>query len=63
MTTASPRLADDLLKGVPQIAEYTGDSERRTYYLLENDLIPGFKVGTRWHSRKSQLDSHYQPAA
>lgn len=57
--TDFPRLADDLLKGVPAIADYIGDNPRRIYYLLERSQIPAFKVGTIWHARKSQLDRHY----
>lgn len=53
------KLSDDLLKGVKQIANHTGDGERRTYYLLEHGLIPGFKIGAIWHARKSSLDAHY----
>ncbi|GAB4240838.1 MAG: hypothetical protein Kow0032_28690 [Methyloligellaceae bacterium] len=57
--SVSPRLADDLLKGVPEIARYTGDSERRVYHLAERGLIPAFKIGAKWHARKSQLDRFY----
>ena len=49
----------DILKGAAQIAEYIGEDERRTYYLLERGHIPGFKVGRHWHSRKSMLDRVY----
>ncbi len=52
-------LKDDLLRGVTKIADHIGESERRTYYLLERSLIPGFKIGAIWHSRKSALDRHY----
>ena len=58
-----PRLADDLLTGVPEIADYLGEYRRRVYNLVERDRIPAFRVGTRWHARKSQLDRHCQPAA
>ena len=53
-------LADDLLRGVPAIAESRGDTERRTYYLLENRQIPGFKIGNIWHSRKSTQLRHIE---
>jgi excisionase family DNA binding protein len=53
------RLADDLLSGVRQIADYLGESERRTEYLAERGLIPVFRVGRRVHARKSQLDAAY----
>jgi hypothetical protein len=48
-------LADDLLTGIRAIARYTGDSERRTEYLVEHDLIPTFRVGKRVCARKSEL--------
>ena len=48
-------LNDDLLKGVSAIAKWRGDNERRTYYLLEKKLIPGFKIGSVWHARKSTM--------
>jgi hypothetical protein len=51
-------LADDLLSGVPAIAEFTGWPERRVYYLAEKELIPLFKVGDRWCGRKSTLRRH-----
>ena len=49
----------DLLKGVSRIAKYLDESERRTYYLLEKKYIPGFKIGSIWHSRKSRLNQRY----
>ena len=48
-------LSTDMLKGVSAIAEWRGDNERRTYYLLEKKLIPGFKIGSVWHARKSTM--------
>lgn len=48
-------LADDLLRGVRAIAEFRGEPTRRTYYLLENKTIPGFKIGHLWHARKSAI--------
>jgi hypothetical protein len=52
---AQGNLADDLLSGVPAISEFTGWPERRVYYLPEKKLIPLFKIGDRWHGRKSTL--------
>jgi hypothetical protein len=61
--TPETSLADDLLSGVPKIAEFIGENERRTYYLLEQGLIPAGKVGTRWTSLKSRLREHYTNVA
>lgn len=48
-------LSDDLLFGVNAIATYLGVSTRRVYYLLETGELPGFKMGGRWHCRKSTV--------
>ena len=51
-------LATDLLDGVPAIAAFAGWSCRRTYYLVENELVPAFKIGKKWAARKSTLRRH-----
>ncbi|WP_099186229.1 MULTISPECIES: AlpA family transcriptional regulator [Sphingobium] len=51
-------LADDLLKGVPEIARYVGKTERATYHLIYNNQIPHFKIGGRIHARKSELEAN-----
>lgn len=48
-------LADDLLSGAEEIAGFIGASQRRGFYLLETKKLPGFKIGSRWHARKSTL--------
>ena len=59
---ADDRLANDLLRGVPAIAEYVGESQRQTYALLETGRLPGFKMpnGRTWHARKTTLIKHYE---
>jgi hypothetical protein len=52
-------LADDFLHGVRQIAQFTGDKERRVYYLLERGLIPAGKLGDTWVASKRALRAHY----
>ena len=52
-------MKDDLLRSASEIADFLGQSERATYNLLENDLIPAFKIGAKWHARKSVLERHY----
>ena len=42
-----PALPDDLLWGVPAIADHINRTVRQTYYLIENDLIPVTKLGPR----------------
>jgi hypothetical protein len=60
------RLADDLLSGVRQIADYLGEPKRRTEYLAERGLIPVFRLGSRICARKSELAAaltSHRPAA
>lgn len=52
-------LANDKLKGVAEIAEFIDEPQRRTNYLLERKLIPGWKIGAIWHSSKAKLRAHY----
>ena len=48
-------LAEDLLKGAGQIGEFINEGPRRTYYMLERGILPGFKWGGIWHARKSTI--------
>ncbi len=52
--------AEDTLQGVTAIGGYIGKSRRQTYYLLEQRLIPGFKLGGQWHMRKSTYLAHLE---
>jgi hypothetical protein len=52
-------VGDDRLRGVPKIAEFLGESKRRTYYLLEKALIPAGKEGEQWiASRRALRERH-----
>jgi hypothetical protein len=53
-------LADDILRGIPKIARFLGETERRTYYIAETGQIPVFKQGKLWLARKSTLRRHYE---
>ena len=50
-------LADDLLEGVDQIAEFLGKRPRQVEHLLRCGALPVvFRIGTMvWHARKSSL--------
>jgi hypothetical protein len=48
-------LRDDLLMGARAIAEFMGIYVRRVFYLAEHGKIPVFKLGERWHARRSTL--------
>ena len=58
-TVEMPTLADDLLSGVNAIAEFIGESRRRTYYLLEGRRLPAGKLGDRWIASRRVLRRHY----
>lgn len=49
---------DDLLTGIGQIAAYRGESERRTYHLIKKGVLPAYKFGGKWESRKSLIRQH-----
>jgi hypothetical protein len=52
-------LAGDLLRGCAEIAAFIGESQRRTFYLLETQQIPCGKQGGSWITSKSALRRHY----
>jgi hypothetical protein len=54
---ASP--AEDVLSGAKAIAEFIGESERRTHYLLDRGLLPAGQMGTRWVGSKKRIAQHY----
>jgi len=56
------KIANDILKGCPAIADYIGETERWTYHLLETKQLPAFKMpnGREWRARKSTLKRHYE---
>jgi hypothetical protein len=51
--------AADNLRGVKKIAEHIGETERRTYYLLEKKLIPAGKLGATWIASRRALAEHF----
>ena len=51
--------AADKLRGVKKIAKFTGESDRRTLYLLEHGHLPGGKSGRIWIASKRVLSAHY----
>jgi hypothetical protein len=42
-----------MIEGVAAIAAYVGKTERQTHWLVEKKQLPAFKIGNRWHMRKS----------
>jgi hypothetical protein len=47
------------LWGVEAIGEFIGRKPRQTYYLLQQGLIPGQKVGTTWTALPSRLRARF----
>ena len=53
-------MADDTLQGAMEIAFFIGKSERQAQYLLEAKLLPAFKIGGKWHLRKSTYRAYIE---
>jgi hypothetical protein len=43
--------------GAEGIGKVLGTSRRRTFYLLENNLVPARKIGKSWVSTTAELES------
>ena len=41
-----------------EVARYLGVHEMTVYRWLKKGLIPGFKIGGRWRSKKDLLDTY-----
>jgi hypothetical protein len=57
--TTSPELADDLLRGADEIAEFifgARGSRRKVYYLAECTRLPVFRLGSMLCARKSVIE-------
>jgi hypothetical protein len=52
-------LRDDLLTGVAEIADYTGQPKRRILYLIETHGLPVFRRGRVIHARKHHVDEYF----
>lgn len=51
-------VSSDTLVGVAAIAAFIGKTARQTTHLVENRRIPAFKLGDRWHMRRSTYAAH-----
>jgi hypothetical protein len=60
MNDSDSCIADDKLSGVQAISAFINESPRRTYYLLENGLIPAGKLGATWVGSKRTIRQHYE---
>jgi hypothetical protein len=53
-------MADDTLEGTHAIALFIGKTDRQTDYLLQMKRLPAFKLGDKWHMRKSTYRAHVE---
>jgi len=60
---SAPAEGLDLVWGCRAIARRIGKSERKTYYLLENGLIPARKIGREWFTTETALHQHFAVCA
>ena len=56
---SAPAEGLDLVWGCRAIARRIGKSERQTYYLLEENLIPAKKIGKEWCTTEKALHQHF----
>jgi len=55
MTNANSKF----MSGCREIADYIGETPRRTFTLLVEKKIPAWKEGKLWRANKESLDRHY----
>ena len=55
-----PKVANDLVWGVKAIASEIGQSERMTYWRLENGQLPAGKNGNVWVASRQALRKFFQ---
>jgi hypothetical protein len=48
----------DIVWGARAIGQVINRSERETYFLLENDLLPAVRVGRKWSASRARLIAH-----
>jgi hypothetical protein len=58
--TSQDELSQDTLQGAAAIAVFLGKTARQTNHLLEKKQIPAFKLGGRWHMRKTTFAAYVQ---
>ncbi len=50
-------MVDDRLMTVKQLAEYLSVNERTVLKLVQDEVLPGVKVGNQWRFRKAMIDT------
>jgi len=52
--------AEDALRGAAEIAVFIGETERRTRYLIEKQMIPVGRRGSQFIASKRRLREDYE---
>ena len=52
-TAVDHSIGADTIEGAVEIARWLGKTERQVSHLIETKALPVFKLGGRWHMRKS----------
>ena len=55
---AMPRPERTQIMTTKEIAKYLGVHEMTVYRWLKKGVLPGFKIGGRWRSKKDLLDAY-----
>ena len=53
-------IADDILRGVKNIANFINEDARATNHKLATGALPGGKEGNQWVASKAVLRNHYK---
>ena len=53
-----PKKSRTQIMTTKEVARYLGVHEMTVYRWLKKGLIPGFKIGGRWRSKKDLLDQY-----
>ena len=56
-------LSHDLLSGAKAAADYTGESPRAIYHLVERGHLPVIRKGRKLYFRKSELEAAFRSDA
>jgi hypothetical protein len=48
-----------IFRGVPAIARAIGETDRRTYTLLQSGVLPAEREGRIWVTTRARLRRHY----
>lgn len=50
-------MSDDEILTVKELAEYLKIAEKTAYCFASEDKVPGFKVGSAWRFKKTEIDA------